>query len=409
MEAASPIVTHQELRFALSTATADSDAIVYLAANDLADGSDGDFVVWQQPRLEFQPDANGSRHPPILLRDLPQLVPRIDRLIATELPRTELYLNAVAKLHAANVSLDQVAIADQLDLALLKQWVALLGLGGHRQHEIHGQFSDKLSNVGGNAGLDGWGFDQTPNMLANQSTEDIRVSTLTVPARGIVMHPSPTRESMVAWRSPISGHVTIAGLVADSDGNCGNSVAWRVELLTEAGTAKIAEGIIDNGGEERFQPASEYHVQQGDVVSLIVNPREGNHACDTTHIALTLTEVASVGAGDVNSIIRKWDLASDTVDRIGEGNPLPDAYGHADTWHFGAIDAVAQTTSALVPESTLAMWRAGVADAQPAEEVSRLAEMVQHMLVVHDGSSLSEADRTVREQLLDWKGPLHWV
>ncbi|MCC7333909.1 MAG: DUF1592 domain-containing protein [Pirellulaceae bacterium] len=409
MEAASPIVTHQELRFALSTATADSDAIVYLAASDLADGSDGDFVVWQQPRLEFQPDANGSRHPPILLRDLPQLVPRIDRLIATELPRTELYLNAVAKLHAANVSLDQVAIADQLDLALLKQWVALLGLGGHRQHEIHGQFSDKLSNVGGNAGLDGWGFDQTPNMLANQSTEDIRVSTLTVPARGIVMHPSPTRESMVAWRSPISGHVTIAGLVADSDGNCGNGVAWRVELLTEAGTAKIAEGIIDNGGEERFQPASEYHVQQGDVVSLIVNPREGNHACDTTHIALTLTEVASVGAGDVNSIIRKWDLASDTVDRIGEGNPLPDAYGHADTWHFGAIDAVAQTTSALVPESTLAMWRAGVADAQPAEEVSRLAEMVQHMLVVHDGSSLSEADRTVREQLLDWKGPLHWV
>ncbi|MCA9161139.1 MAG: hypothetical protein KDA72_22565, partial [Planctomycetales bacterium] len=288
-------------------------------------------------------------------------------------------------------------------------WVDLLGLGGHRQREIRGQFTDELSNIGGNAALNGLGVDQTPNMLANQSTEEIRVSTLTVPARGIVMHPSPTQESMVAWRSPINGHVTISGLVADSDGNCGNGVAWRVELLTEVDTAKIAEGIIDNGGEERFQPASEYPVKQGDVVSLIVNPREGNHACDTTHIALTLTEVASEGARDVTSEIRKWDLASDTVDRIGDGNPLSDAYGHADTWHFGAIDAVAQTTSPLVPGSTLERWRAGVMDAQPAEELSRLAEMVKHTLIVQDDSSLSEADRKLREQLLDWKGPLHWV
>lgn len=409
MEAASPIVTHQEFRLALPTTTADSDAIVYLTASDLADGRDEDFVVWQQPRLEFQPNANGSKHPPILLRDVPQLVPRIDRLIATELPRTQLYLNAAAKLRDADDSLEQVAEAEQLDFALLKQWVALLGLGGHRQREIRGQFTDELSNIGGNAALNGLGIDQTPNMLANQSTEEIRVSTLTVPARGIVMHPSPTQESMVAWRSPINGHVTISGLVADSDGNCGNGVAWRVELLTEVDTAKIAEGIIDNGGEERFQPASEYPVKQGDVVSLIVNPREGNHACDTTHIALTLTEVASEGARDVTSEIRKWDLASDTVDRIGDGNPLSDAYGHADTWHFGAIDAVAQTTSPLVPGSTLERWRAGVMDAQPAEELSRLAKMVQHTLIVQDDSSLSEADRQLREQLLDWKGPLHWV
>ena len=405
MEPASPIVTQQELRLALSAPPTDSEPVVYLTANDVEGSGEGGFVVWQQPRLEFKPNANGLTHPPILLRDLQQLVPRIDSLIASQLPRTKFYLNAVAALRDADTSLEQMASANQLNLALLKQWVELLGLGGRRQREIHGQFTNQLSKAGGNAALNGWGFDQTPNMLTNQSTEDIRVSTLTVPGRGVVMHPSPTQESIAAWRSPINGQVSIAGIVADRDGNCGNGVSWRVELLTESGIAKLAEGTIDNGGEQHFQPADEFHVHQGDIVSLIVNPRDGDHACDTTHVALTLTEVAS----EATSEIRKWDLASDTVDRIGDGNPLPDAYGHADTWHFAANDVGAKTSTALAPGSALALWRASVVDAQPADELARLAEAVQQMLVSHDGSSLSEADRTLREQLLDWKGPLHLV
>ncbi len=387
----------------------DSEPVIYLTANDLGDRSEGGVVIWQQPRLEFKPNASGITHPPILLQDVQQLVTRIDSLIERELPRTRLYLNAVAGLRDADLQLEQIASANQLNLALLKQWVELLGLGGRRQREIHGQFTNQLSKAGGNAALNGWGFDQTPNMLTNQSTEDIRVSTLTVPARGIVMHPSPTQESIAAWRSPINGHVTLAGLVADSDANCGNGVAWRVELHTESGIAKLVDGIVDNGGEARIQPTGEIHVRCGDVVSLIVNSRDGNHACDTTHVALTFTEVANQESSVATGEVRTWDLASDTVDRIDRGNPLPDAYGHADTWHFAANDAGAKLVHGLVPGSTLALWRASFVGGQSADELARLGETVQQSLVAQDSASLTEADRTLREQLLDWKGPLRWI
>lgn len=83
MEPASPIVTHQELRLALPAPTTGADSVIYLTANDLGDASEGDFVIWQQPRLEFKPNADGSTQPPILLRDVQQLVLRIDGVIAT--------------------------------------------------------------------------------------------------------------------------------------------------------------------------------------------------------------------------------------------------------------------------------------------------------------------------------------
>lgn len=409
MEPVSAIVTEQELRLPLAAEVTESDLAVFLNASDLGDGRDADFVVWQRPRFEFKPNQAGIAHPPILLADVPQLVPRIQQLLATELPRTKRYLATAVALRDAHSQTDQMARSQGLNVALLKQWIGLVGIGSGASREIRGGFTNKIANAGGHAAINGWGFDQTPNMLTNQSNEDISFSSLTVPARSVVMHPSPTLEAIAAWRSPLDGKVTLSGLVADADASCGNGAAWRVELQSAIGTTTLAESVFDNGGKEQFQLPAEIQVQRGDVLSLVVNSRDQSHACDTTHVALTLTEVGRDLAGELESGNRKWDLASDTVDRIGGSNPLPDSYGNADTWQFGATEPSTENLAALAVDSSLALWRAAVMAGHPGEEISKLAETVQNVLCSQADAALTEADRTLRAQLLGWRGPLDWI
>lgn len=401
MEAVTPIVTRQELRMPVPAASDGSDIVIYLTANDLGDGRDHDFVVWDRPRFEFTATADGTAQPTMLLRDVHGLVGRIEDTVRTEIPRTALYLDAVSKLQSPDASFDEIVKSKRLNARLLKQWSEVVGLGRRAKREIRGHFTTKMTRAHGYADVNGWGTPQTPNMLTNRSKEDISFSTLTVLARGVVMHPSPTQESIAAWRSPLDGKVQIEGRVADADNKCGNGAAWRVELVSESGTATLADGVFDNGGEERFQPKGEFSVLKGDVVTLIINPRDKSHSCDTTHVELTLTEV-----GDKE---RKWDLATDVVDRILEANPLPDAYGNADTWHFGATGSKPKSKSVLIPGSALAHWRAAIMNAKPAEEVTRLAASVQAVLTSTIASLLDEPDRKLQDQLIDWRGPLQWT
>lgn len=415
MEAVAPIVSRQDLRFPLpaspvpaSPAVASpaasanrGDIVIYLAANDLGDGRDSDFVVWDRPRFEFKADASGQSHPPILLRDVRALVGGIHQTMAAELPRTMLYLEAVAQLRAPTAALDEVAKAGALNDRLLKHWAELMGLGQREKREIRGHFTTKLTRVHGYEAINGWGTDQTPSLLTNRSNEEIAILTFSIPARSVVVHPSPTQESVVAWRSPLDGKVRIEGRVADTDNQCGNGAAWRVELQSAAGTAALANGVFDNGRDQQFHPPGEIDVHRGDVVSLFVNARDSSHACDTTHVDLKLSEVG----GDA----RTWNLASDVVDKILEANPLPDSYGHAETWHFCATGNQPPAKSVLEPGSTLAQWRAAILDAKSADEIRRLAASVQHVVTSTSPASLDEPDRRLREQLLDWKGPLKWT
>lgn len=403
MEALTPIVSKQELRLALPStgASTGDDTIVYLMANDLGDGRDQDFVVWGRPRLELKPNVAGVSHPPIPLRDVYGLVQRVEKTIASEIPRSELYLTAVAKLRSSDESAADVVKQSGLNAKLLKGWAELVGLGRREKRDITGHFKAKLTSAQGYADVNGWGSSATPNMLTNRSDKDISFLTLTVPARSVVMHPSPSQESVLAWRSPVNGELKVSGLVADADGVCGNGAAWRVELLSESGTASIASGAFDNGGKSTFAPKDPVRVRRGDVVSLIVNARDKSHVCDTTHIALTLIEV--------DGKQQKWDLAADVVDRILESNPLPDSYGNAETWHFCASGNKPKPVSDLVPGSALAAWRAAVLEAKPQEELARLAKAVQHVLSTKNAAALSEPDRKLRTQLTDWRGPLRWL
>ena len=56
-------------------------------------------------------------------------------------------------------------------------------------------------------------------------------------------------------------------------------------------------------------------MQAGDLVSLVVGPRDGNHGCDTTEVDLDI-----VPMGDA---ARRWHLAPDVSGDLLAGNPHP--------------------------------------------------------------------------------------
>jgi hypothetical protein len=403
-EAVSPLTTRHELRHRIGASTPDSDIVLWLTVNDLGDGNAEDFVVLERPRFEF-PAAEGTEPlPPVELRNVRSLVSKIEATIAREVPRTAEYLAAVAKLRTSGESFDDAAKAAGLNKLLLERWARLLGLGIRTKREITGHFTTKLPKGQGYDAINGWGSNATPNLLTNNSAEPVSFLTLTVPARGVTVHPSPTHESFVAWRSPIDATFRVEGIVADADAMCGNGAAWRIELLSESGTSVLADGQFDNGGRQPFHPNDAFSIQAGDVVSLIVNPRDRSHACDTTHVELKLTTTEEKP--------RVWNLATDVVDRILESNPLPDSFGNAETWHFGARPAspgdVSQT-SVVVAGSSLTAFRIAALDGKADDELKQLAASVHAVMTSTDPSKLSEPDRAQRQQLLDWRGPLRWT
>ena len=128
-EPVSPIIAQQQVRLPLSATKEDSTLTIYLSADDLSDGREQDYVIWQQPRFEFKTDAAGRTHPPILLRDIPGLIGQVQEIIDRELPRTTGYLEALAKLPDSEKSLEEIAEQDKLNPLLLKQWSQFVGIG----------------------------------------------------------------------------------------------------------------------------------------------------------------------------------------------------------------------------------------------------------------------------------------
>lgn len=403
-EAVSPLTPRHELRHKIGDVAADADVRLWLTVHDLGDGDAEDFVVLERPRFEF-PVAEGVEPlPPIELRDVRSLVSQIEATMARELPRTTEYLATVVQLRTSEKTLDETATAAGLNAILLERWARLLGFELRASREITGLFAKKLIKGQGYDAINGWSSGELPNMLTNSSSEPISFLTLTVPAKSVVVHPSPTHESVVAWKSPVDGSFRVEGLVADADGVCGNGAAWRVELLATSGRSILAEGTFDNGGRQTFNPDGAFGVTRGDVVSLIVNPRGRDHSCDSTHVELKLTTAEQSP--------RVWNLAADVVDRILESNPLPDTFGNADVWHFGSQPTGAdgsKPTSLVVAGSTLAAFRAAALGGKSESELTKIAREVQSALAASDSSELSEADRRQREQLLSWRGPLRWA
>ncbi len=401
MESVSPVVARDTIRLELPTAKQGDKVSFFLAVSDLGDSNVRNFAVWERPRIEFKTKAGETARPPIPLKHLGATVQGTKNAIASEARRTAEYLNAVSKLHASQQSTEEYAEENGMNANLLDAWAKLAELKLKTKREINGLLKAKVTQVQGHKAINGWGALSTPSLLTNQSNEPVSFLTLTVPPRSVVVHPSPSQESVVAWQSPLDATIRIEGLAADADNKCGNGATWRIELLSTSGRAVLANGSIDNGRQQSFRTQAPIRVQKDDVVSLLINARDNLHSCDTTHIEFKIFEI-----GGQN---RLWNLATDAVDQVLQSNPLPDSYGNKGIWHFCATESPSKPKQQIVPGSTLASWRTATVGSRPDKEMQQLALAVQSAITSATPEALSEADRNMRRRLLDWTGPLDWL
>ncbi len=360
-----------------------------LVAGDVGDGNEHDFVIIQQPRLV----APGR--PDLLLRDVRRVSRDYARRLKAWLGGADQYLAAAAEVAEATGKPDLEAVAQKhgIEPAGLRAWLDYLGIGTSGEVDLAGHFTEKVTSVSGYDFIQGWGSEATPLLRANSSDQHVRIPGNMKP-HSVAMHPSPTHRAAVGWRSPMAGTVRIEGTVTHAHPECGNGVTWSLELRRGAKRQRLAAGTSQGGKPVAVGPVEKLLVRPGDIVSLLVGPRDGNHACDMTAI-----DLAIAADGD-----RRWNLAEDVSPNVLAGNPHADRLGNEGIWHFYAEpekDGVPSGPS--VPAgSLLARWQA----ADSIDERRQLATAVQQLLAGPPPQAKDSPDGQLYGQLTSIAGPL---
>lgn len=388
-EPVTPVVARQEIRLKLPPASDGEGVTLYLAAGDAGDGNEHDFVGFEQPRLV----APGR--PDLLLRDVREAT----RQLAEH--RQRVFAAAAKCLAAAEEAKsaggDVAALAEKHGVAadVLQSWLDLLGIGPAGGAKIDSHFATKTESAAGYAFVQGWSTNDLPALLANSSDQHVRVPGNIKP-HGVAVHPTPTVRAVVGWRSPAAATVRVRGKVAHAHPECGNGVTWSLELRRNATRQRLAAGIAQGANPIEFGPLEKLAVEPGDVLSLAIGPRDGNHSCDLTAVDLTIADEANAE--------RKWDLAGDVSSDVLAGNPHADRLGNADVWHFyGEPDQPGAGSEFTIPGgSLLAKWQS----APTAEEKQKLGQALQTLLTSPPPAERESPDAMLRGQLASLGGPL---
>ena len=389
MEPVTPVLARQELRMKVPAEPTTGDWTVYLAAGNAGDGATGDVVRWVQPRLSI------AGKPEIPLAGLRSLVggleARRDRFAAG----IGKYLTAAAEsASATSGDLDAIASKHGIRRDELVLWLDYLGLGPAGPLKVTGHMATAQRSLAGHAFVNGWGNPDLPSIVANSSDQSVRIPG-DLRARSVAMHPSPTLQVAAGWLSPMDGAVTIQGVVQHAHPECGNGVTWSVELRRGSTRRRLAQGFSQGPKEVPFGPLPSMQVQVGDLVSVLIGPRDGNHSCDLTRVDITLTPADAA---------QRWNLAADVSPDITAANPHADRQGHAGVWHFytEAVTGAGDYAAVVPAGSLLARW---METGDAAARVPLVAEL--RRLVSTDGVSTAQGpDANLRRQLLSLSGPL---
>ncbi len=380
-----PLVTRHELKVKPAAAADQKELTLFLVTSDAGDGSENDFVVWERPRFV----APGR--PELLLRDV--------RALSRELTsrREKLFASAVKALGAAAEAASSVEKLELKSLAekhgvepdVLAAWLDYLGIGTGGEAKIDSLIKQKIESSAGYDFVKGWVGENALSVVANSSDNHVRIPGNAKP-HGVVVHPTPTLQVVVGWRSPVAAAMKVAAKVQHAHPECGNGVAWSLEVRRGNTRQRLATGNSQGAKVIDVGPVENVAVKPGDLVSLVIAPRDGNHSCDLTAIDLTLS------AND-----RQWDLARDVSPNILAGNPHADTFGNANVWHFYSEPTTGQSEVIIPPGSLLAKWQAA-----SAAEKSPLANDVQKLLLAGPPESKDSPDAVLYRQLSSLGGPL---
>ena len=311
-EPVAPLVPQDEMRVKL---TADRDVTLYLTTTDAGDGSEDDEVIWENARLV----APGR--PDLPISGLPALVKHLEEQRTKIIASTEQCLNAIA------------SGKDDADPALMTAWREYLGYGTTKLEPL---LTKQLKSTPDYNFIQGWQGEQALGVMANSSDATVRVPGV-MKAHSVATHPSPTRASVIAWRSPAAATLRISGNVADAHPECGNGVTWALEVRRGHTSEVLASGVSKGATVLPMGPFENVRIEPGQVVAVVIGPREGNHSCDLTAVNLTVSDGQ-----------KTWDLAKDVSPNILAGNPNG-------PWHFLSQPATLEAASDVpVP---IAEWR----------------------------------------------------
>ena len=343
---------------------------VRLVAGDAGDGAEGDRVIWERPRLRIAGRAD------VPLDDLAGLLAYLDVRQKELVVSTPQVLRAAAAVEAGE-SPAKAAADRAVDPALLAAWLDYLGIGAVKLEPL---LARKMLSAPGHPKVRGWQGGEALGVMANSGYEDALTPGL-IKAGGVVAHPAPTRAVVIAWRSPVAGQAVVTGGVTDAHVVCGNGVTWQLESRCGTRRDVLAKGVSRGKQHVPFGKLSPFKVSPGDVLALVIGPRDRDHACDLTAIDFKV----AVGG-------RVWDLAPEVAPDILAGNP------HG-PWHFLSQPDDGEVLPGIPKGSLLARWRAA---ADPSVRAA-LAEQLAALLA--DGAGATPADVELRRQLLRSTGP----
>ncbi len=310
-EPVTPLTAGHEMRVKLDS---DRDVTLYLATSDAGDGEEDDEVIWENPRLV----SAGRTDLPI--SDLPALVTHLETQRARILANTEACLNAIEG-------------GGEADPELMAAWREYLGFGTTTLEPL---LTRQLKSTPDYDFIKGWTGDQALSVLANSSDATVRTPGV-MKAHSVATHPSPSRAAVIAWRCETGGSFRIAGDVTDAHPECGNGVTWTLEVRRGHNSEVLAKGETKGATVFPLGPFEDVRVESGQVVALVIGPREGNHVCDLTGVNLSI--------GDAS---KTWDLGKDVSPNILAGNP------HG-PWYF--LSQPASLEAAPDVPGPIAEWR----------------------------------------------------
>ena len=110
--------------------------------------------------------------------------------------------------------------------------------------------TERRDNIAGRAELKSWSLGSEPSVFVNSAAEPIKVWT-TLPARSVFVHPGQKRNVGIAWKSPLSGELLVAGRVTDAHPAGGDGVSFE---LSHAAAADLGQALADLGNASAILP-----------------------------------------------------------------------------------------------------------------------------------------------------------
>ena len=102
----------------------------------------------------------------------------------------------------------------------------------------------------GRSEVKSWSLGSEPSVFVNAAAEDLQVWTR-LPARSFFVHPGPKRPVAVAWTSPITGELLVAGRVADAHPSGDDGVSFE---LSHVVAPDLGQALADLGNVPTSQP-----------------------------------------------------------------------------------------------------------------------------------------------------------